>query len=167
MELTNANRRRRMARKPWAGFTLIELLTVISIIALLAALIFPAVSSAREKVRRVGCGSNLRQAGLSIGQYATDNDSLVPYQVVTDWANSSFALLSNYLNSATIFHCPSDTRTITKSLTNWTSFTTLTNVCSYSLARTVSWQGNFNGFVVVINGLAPGKATGADGAIDL
>jgi prepilin-type N-terminal cleavage/methylation domain-containing protein/prepilin-type processing-associated H-X9-DG protein len=111
------------------GFTLIELLVVISIIALLAAILFPVFSRARENARRSSCQSNLKQIGLGILQYAQDYDEvMVP--VWLDGAcdpgfgweatNAGVAnhncssgnykwmdLLQPYVKSEQIFNCPS------------------------------------------------------------
>lgn len=61
------------------GFTLIELLAVIGILALLAALLLPALASAKAKVRRASCLSNLRQIGIAIHLYADDHDGSIPH----------------------------------------------------------------------------------------
>ena len=70
--------RMKLCQRRKQAFTLIELLVVIAIIAILAALLLPALASAKEKSKRIACLSNLRQVGLSLTLYTDSNSEKLP-----------------------------------------------------------------------------------------
>jgi prepilin-type N-terminal cleavage/methylation domain-containing protein/prepilin-type processing-associated H-X9-DG protein len=106
------------------AFTLIELLVVVAIISILAAILFPVFTRARENARRTSCASNLKQIGLGMMQYMQDNDGYYPFfstSGITGYiapadiaalpgASSTDAkwshLIHPYLKSAQVFVCP-------------------------------------------------------------
>jgi prepilin-type N-terminal cleavage/methylation domain-containing protein/prepilin-type processing-associated H-X9-DG protein len=97
------------------AFTLLELLVVVAIIALLAAILFPAFSRARENARRSSCASNVKQLALGILQYTQDYDETLPpvaYPDPTDTEDqiSWASMTAPYLKSEQIFKCPSDSK---------------------------------------------------------
>jgi prepilin-type N-terminal cleavage/methylation domain-containing protein/prepilin-type processing-associated H-X9-DG protein len=119
-----------MSGRKDSGFTLIELLVVIAIIAILAAMLLPALSRAKDSARNVACVSNLKQLIVCWHLYAGDNtDLVVPNNNISgaapgpSWCqgtgildatttNIENGLLYAYNRSAGIYHCPADLSTI-------------------------------------------------------
>jgi prepilin-type N-terminal cleavage/methylation domain-containing protein len=96
------------------GFTLIELLVVIAVIALLLAVLAPALTKAREIALRVICRNNLRQQAIGIILYSNDNDSYVPYNDMDGWmwdmtflATQQLSEYAGFDDSKTFF-CPAN-----------------------------------------------------------
>jgi prepilin-type N-terminal cleavage/methylation domain-containing protein/prepilin-type processing-associated H-X9-DG protein len=91
------------------GFTLIELLVVIAIIAILAGLLLPALSHAKEKARASKCTSNLRQVGLAMTMYGDDNQSY-PFGVIPGYAQWDLSLIP--YTGRTVSANPTDDRSL-------------------------------------------------------
>jgi prepilin-type N-terminal cleavage/methylation domain-containing protein/prepilin-type processing-associated H-X9-DG protein len=94
------------------GFTLIELLVVIAIIGILAGILLPVLSRARESARKTQCMSNVKQIGMGLIMYANENNESFPSD--TTGAMASLNLLyDTYISDSRVFNCPSDTTVTT------------------------------------------------------
>jgi prepilin-type N-terminal cleavage/methylation domain-containing protein len=115
-----------MRRSTPQGFTLIELLVVIAIIAILAALLLPALSGAKKKGKGAECINNQKQIGIAFRLWANDNEEKFPWAVDAakggslnsgDWTDH-YRVASNELVTPKVVFCPTDKQKVVGTLWN-------------------------------------------------
>jgi len=103
-----------------AAFTLVGLLVIIAVLAILAAMLLPALARAKQKAKRINCINNLKQDGLAFRLWSGDNGDKYPMAVSTNKGGTmeyagdvfrNFQVMSNELSTPKILVCPEDNRT--------------------------------------------------------
>ena len=140
------------------GFTLVELLTVIAIIAILAAIIFPVMASVKEQARKSQCMTNMKQIATAVQLFKQDNRRF-PAMISADYvvgqsfdqAKLSGYLYPEYVRTVDVFHCPSSPfKNKTEASQYWG------NPPANTVVRTTYAYDSYSGFVAPGTTMASG-----------
>jgi len=143
--LTHLERRSRVIT---TGFTLIELIVVIAIIALLIGILMPALSNAKKKAQQLRCANSLRQLGIGVWAYSTDQRDMMPEYYgdpaltfdtlpmrLPDGRAVNLGLIMGYVTDPRLFYCD----TAGEMLSHDLAFDTQENPWNNGIGQTGSW----------------------------
>jgi prepilin-type N-terminal cleavage/methylation domain-containing protein len=133
----------RHLRRP-TGFTLIELLVVIAIIAILAAMLLPALAAAKQTALRTRCISGLKQCGIAVQMYTGDNNQNLPYGFVMSGRQGSYQGVDTYLGAwLNYFGMTTNSPAYTNGFTTCPAARAIANnqdLPTYVANRSISWD---------------------------